>query len=258
MAPANVDAVGSSEPVPFFKDVGCGYATFEDEMEMSAGNWSFSDEFKVGMQFESKEHLKSAVKMWHINHHYNFKVVDSDTKSWAVKCTNTRNRNCKWRLRACYKKHAACFQITKYVGPHTCLDEVTGQDHGQLDSGSLAKAIMLKVQETPDIKVKSLQADILKDFNYKVHIKRIREAKRKAIEQVYGKWDESYAELPHLLNAIQEANPGTKFEWRTVESDTPGHVFLDKFFWAFGPSIEAFPHCRYIMYDLSSDVCCIV
>ena len=92
-----------------------------------------------------------------------------------------------------------------------------------------------------------MQADILKDFNYKVHIKRIREAKRKAIEQVYGKWDESYAELPHLLNAIQEANPGTKFEWRTVESDTPGHVFLNKFFWAFGPVLKRF-HIAGILY----------
>src|SRR6516162_4116735 len=108
-------------------------------MELSAGNWSFSDEFKVGIQFESKEHLKSVVKMWHINNHYNFRVVDSDKTSWAVECTNIRNRDCKWRLRACYKKHACCFQITKYVGLHTCLDEVTGQDHRQLDSASLSK-----------------------------------------------------------------------------------------------------------------------
>ena len=110
------------------------------------------------------------------------------------------------------------------------MDEVTGQDHKQLDSISLSKAIILKVRESPDIFVKSLQADILKDFRYKVHIRRIREVKRKAIEQVYGKWEESYAELPHLLNAIQEANLGIKFEWRTVESNTPGHMFLDKFF----------------------------
>jgi len=74
------------------------------------------------------------------------------------------------------------------------------------------KAIILKVRETLDITVKSLQVDILKEFGYKVHIKRIRETKRKVIEQVYGKWKESYAELSHLLNAIQEANRGTKFE----------------------------------------------
>ena len=127
------------------------------------------------------------MKTWHINHNYNFRVVDSDTKSWAVKCTNLRNRDCKWRLRAYYKKHVGCFQITKYVGPHTYLDEVIGQDYKQLDSISLPKAIILKVRESPDISMKSLQVDILKDFRYKVHIRRIREAKRKAIEQVYGK-----------------------------------------------------------------------
>ena len=93
--------------------------------------------------------------MWHINHNYNFRVVDSDTKSWAVKCTNIRNRDCKWRLRACYKKHASCFQITKYVGLYTCLDEVMGQNHKQLDSVSLSKAIILKVWESPDIFVRS-------------------------------------------------------------------------------------------------------
>ena len=35
-----------------------------------------------------------------------------------------------------------------------------------------------------------------------------------------------------------------------VESDMPGHVFFDKFFWAFGPSIEAFPHFRYVLNEL--------
>ena len=156
--------------------------------------------------------------MWHINNHYNFKVVDSDTESQATKYTNIHSRGCKWRLRACYKNHVGCFQITKYVGLYTCLDEVTRQDHQQLDSVSIFKVIILKVRGSLDITKKSLQTNILKQFGYKVHIKRVWKAKRKAIEHVYGRWEESYAELLHLLKAIQEANPGTKFEWRTVES----------------------------------------
>ena len=48
-------------------------------------------------------------------------------------------------------------------------------------------------------------------------------------------------------NAITEANPGTKVEWQTQDSNTAGHVFLDKLFWAFGPCIEAFQYCRYVL-----------
>ena len=82
------------------------------------------------------------------------------------------------------------------------MDEVTGQDHRQLDSISMSKAIILKVWESPDFTVKSLQMDILKEFGYEVHVKRIWEANWKAIEHVYGRWEESYAELLHLLNVI--------------------------------------------------------
>mgnify|MGYP004685511861 CR=1 FL=1 len=96
IAPTDVDAIGSSVPVPFFNaEVGSTYAAYDDEQEMSAGNWSFSDEFKVGMRFETKDHLIQAVKMWYISNHYYFKVVDSSLRSWIVKCTDTHNRGCK-------------------------------------------------------------------------------------------------------------------------------------------------------------------
>ena len=105
----------------------------------------------------------------------------------------------------------------------------------------------MEIRNYLDVRAKDLQLTILKEFGYNVHIKRIQETKQKVIEQVYGSWEDSYAELPHLLNAIGEVNPVTKVEWRIVASDIVGLVFLDKFFWAFSPCIEVFQYCRYLL-----------
>ena len=138
------------------------------------------------MQFESKDHLIQVVKMWYISNHCNFKEVDSDPRSWTIKCVNIHNKGCKWRPRGSYKKHGRWFHFTKYEGSHTCLDEITRQDHSQLDSTSLFKTIILEIRNSLNVRAKDLQMNILKEFGYNVHMKRIREAKKKAIEQVYG------------------------------------------------------------------------
>ena len=66
---------------------GSGYITFEENEHLAVDNWSFSDEFKKGMKFSMKRDLIYAVKMHHIMHHYNFCVIDLDTKKWAAYCS---------------------------------------------------------------------------------------------------------------------------------------------------------------------------
>lgn len=55
---------------------------------------------------------------------------------------------------------------------------------------------------------------------------------------IYEDRDTSYAKLPKYLKAVQNSNPGTVYD----VIHTRG-VFDDAF-WACGPSIEGFVHCR--------------
>lgn len=57
-------------------------------------------------------------------------------------------------------------------------------------------------------------------------------------------WDEYYKLLPKLMTALKDSNPTTKVEWNFVHNPVGGYAFFQRVFWAFGPSIEGFKHCR--------------
>uniref|UniRef100_A0A2N9F9I0 CCHC-type domain-containing protein n=1 Tax=Fagus sylvatica TaxID=28930 RepID=A0A2N9F9I0_FAGSY len=70
------------------------------------------------------------------------------------------------------------------------------------------------------------------------------DAKQKAIANIYGDWGESYQLLPKFMKALIDSNPGTKVEWETYWSADVGSAIFESVFWAFGPSIQGFVHCR--------------
>ncbi|XP_058775069.1 uncharacterized protein LOC131649320 [Vicia villosa] len=78
-------------------------------------------------------------------------------------------------------------------------------------------------------------------------------AKTKAIEQVYGNWEESYKELPRYLNALYTYAPGTIYEMETLPAYAPngtlvsGNGIFRRLFWAFQPCIKGFSFCKPII-----------
>ena len=70
------------------------------------------------------------------------------------------------------------------------------------------------------------------------------EAKEKAIGRAFGDWDKSYQLLPKWLKALTDSNLGSRVIWRTMPANMPSCAIFDRVFWAFGPSIDSFQHCR--------------
>ena len=49
------------------------------------------------------------------------------------------------------------------------------------------------------------------------------------------------------MKALIDSNPGTKVEWETYWSADTGSAIFESVFWAFGPSIQGFVHCRLVI-----------
>ena len=82
-------------------------------------------------------------------------------------------------------------------------------------------------------------------FGYDVHYMRVWEARRKAVEKMFGDWDESYHILSKWLNILQLANLGMKVVRKTSTfAYAHGNVCFMRVFWAFGACIEGFKSCR--------------
>ena len=74
-------------------------------------------------------------------------------------------------------------------------------------------------------------------FGYEVTRRRVWDGKIRAIQSVYGDWDNSYSMLPHLLNVIEVQNPGTRVVWNTMPSNIDGQVIFGRVFWAFAHAL---------------------
>ena len=68
---------------------------------------------------------------------------------------------------------------------------------------------------------------------------------KRAVEKVYGTWEDSVTRMPAYMGALQKWNPGTVVEWYhcTNQVDT-NHYTIGWVFWAFKPSIDAYQYCR--------------
>uniref|UniRef100_A0A2N9ICB4 SWIM-type domain-containing protein n=1 Tax=Fagus sylvatica TaxID=28930 RepID=A0A2N9ICB4_FAGSY len=81
-------------------------------------------------------------------------------------------------------------------------------------------------------------------FGHKISYYKVWDAKQKAIANIFGDWGESYQLLPKFMKALIDSNPGTQVEWKTYWSEDAGCAIFESVFWAFGPSIQGFMHCR--------------
>nr|XP_017233016.1 PREDICTED: uncharacterized protein LOC108207061 [Daucus carota subsp. sativus] len=202
-------------------------------------------ELKEGRLFSTKEDLMHVVKQYHIQNHLEIGVIRSDPSSWYVAC-KYRNDGCIWKLKARKRTSHGKFQIMESVGPHTCLSTTITRDHPNLTASEIAGVIKSQIVADPTIKEKVLLATAKDKFGYEPGRKKIRNAKKIALEDIHGSWEGSYEDLPHLMETLQSFNVGTKVEWCFKEDDAEHleEVTFRRLFWAFKPCIDGFEYCR--------------
>ncbi|XP_016178188.1 uncharacterized protein LOC107620565 [Arachis ipaensis] len=99
------------------------------------------------------------------------------------------------------------------------------------------------------VTVKVLQQATEADYGFRPSYRKVWMAKQKAVAEIYGDWEESYAELPHWMLGIQATMPGTITVLKTSPVRIGGGVdesteYFHRLFWTFPPCIEAFRHCK--------------
>ncbi|KAH1220998.1 hypothetical protein GmHk_12G034504 [Glycine max] len=201
-------------------------------------SFNVGQELYVGMNFDSKDVVKNAVKQYVMKVHQSFKVVESKWDKYVVCCLNKNAyRPCPFYMRAILSKKTYSWKVTQWGGPHTCLNMTMTQDHEKLDSDLIATRVVERINS---------------QFAYKVLYKKAWLAKQKAIAIEYGDWDESYAKLSSWLTHMQNHSPGSYFQilhddfivGNTVSHE---HRQFHRVFWTFGQCKEAFKYCKPII-----------
>ncbi|KAH1212818.1 hypothetical protein GmHk_14G040912 [Glycine max] len=128
-----------------YNNINWSYPDEEDicGLEMPS-TFNVGQELYVGMEFDSKDVVKNAVKQYVMKVHQSFKVVESKSNKYVVCCLNKNAEcPCPFYMRAILSKKTDTWKVTQRGGPHTCLNMTMTQDHEKLDSDLIATCVVV-------------------------------------------------------------------------------------------------------------------
>ncbi|KAL4369270.1 hypothetical protein GQ457_05G030160 [Hibiscus cannabinus] len=210
-------------------------------------------ELWIGMQFETIDQAKSAIKLYNIRKSVHSKVTRSTSEKYVCECTQRKEQGCNWKVRVSKKKRKQnIWELSVYNGPHTCCAVGHRQDHPNLDSTIISQTVQPIVQASPKVTVSTLMAHVKSVYQYEPEYKKTWRAKDKALKKLHGDWDASYNELPGWINIMQKYNPGTIAVLETKPYYKNDRVVADvrqfhRLFWTFPQCIHAFKNCKPII-----------
>ncbi|KAF7826539.1 uncharacterized protein G2W53_017703 [Senna tora] len=140
------------------------------------------------------------------------------------------------------------WEITRYRGPHACVNPALTQVHNKLNSDLIAHLIVNLVTEAPQTPVKSIIMTMNNEFGYNISYKKAWRAKHKVIALAFGNWESSYAMLPRWMAVMKRFMPGTVVEWEKDDHPEDENLALfRRVFWAYQQSIQGFEHVKPIV-----------
>ncbi|XP_072058076.1 uncharacterized protein [Arachis hypogaea] len=173
-------------------------------------------EFQVGQSFHSKEEVVLTVKDYSIRRGVEYRVMESDHFKYHGRC-NEFGKGCTWMIRISLRARKGTWEVRRYNGPHTCLATSISSDHRQLDYHVICAKIFSLVRANAAVSIKVLQEATEGTYGFKPSYRKMWLVKQKAVAQIYGDWEESYAELPRWIldryNGIKAALENPNSGW---------------------------------------------
>ncbi|XP_015931825.1 uncharacterized protein LOC107458127 [Arachis duranensis] len=232
----NLEAIGQHQNVE---------ATFDWQ---GMHDWTGLTEFQIGQSFQSKEEAVLSVKDYSIRRGVEYRVMESDNLKYQGRCKEFGN-GCTWLIRIVMRKRKSTWEVRRYNGPHTCMATSISSDHKKLDYHVIYVIIFPLVRADASVSIKVLQEATEATYGFKPSYRKVWLAKQKAVAQIYGDWEESYADLSRWILGVTFTMNGSVALLKTspvrvgdqVDED---RVYFHRMFWTFPPCIEAFRHCK--------------
>ncbi|XP_020986016.1 uncharacterized protein LOC107481570 [Arachis duranensis] len=152
-----------------------------------------------------------------------YRVIESDHLKYHGKCKEF-GKGCTWLIRVALRARKGTWEVRKYNCPHTCLATSISSDHRQLDYHVICARILPLVRTDAAVTVKVLQQATEADYGFRPSYRKVWLAKQKAVAQIYGDWEESYAELPSWMLGVQSTMAGAVTVLKTSPIRVGGEV----------------------------------
>ncbi|XP_057719239.1 uncharacterized protein LOC130933633 [Arachis stenosperma] len=252
-APQGPSSSGSHQQPPQFPTLNLEAVSQQlDEVHIFGGQGLHEDntsgKFQIGQSFQTKEEAVMSVKDYSIHRGVQYQVMESDHLKYVGRCKEFGN-GCTWTIRMALRQRKGNREVRRYNGAHTYLATSISSDHRQLDYHIICARIYPLVRADAAVTIKVLQEATESTYGFRPSYRKVWKAKQKAVAQIYGNWEESYAELLRWILGMQATMDGTVALLKTSPVRVSDEVdesteYFHRLFWTFSPCIEAFKHCK--------------
>ncbi|XP_016173301.1 uncharacterized protein LOC107615781 [Arachis ipaensis] len=190
----------------------------------------YSTDFQIGQSIQNKDEAVLSVNDYSIRRGVEYRVLESDHLKYYEKCKEF-GKGCSWLIRISLRARKGTWEVRRYNGPHTCLATSIFSDHRQLDYHVICVRIFPLVRADAAVTVMVLQQATEADYGFRPSYRKVWMEKQKAVAQIYGDWEELYAELPRWMLGVQSTMAGTV----TVLKTSPVRL---------GDQVDESTHCK--------------
>ena len=170
-------------------------------------HWGFDAEtLLLGQRFPSKEAVQQAIAQYALSISRMYRVHRSNPGYYAVKCVV---EGCLDKVSAHRAKIFGSVFAVKAVTDHTCELSEPLRQYRNVTSAYVANLIKHLVVADVSVPPKLLMSEVANQVGYPVSYGKVRRAKQKVIESVYGTYEEAYNLVPRLFHQFAESNSGT-------------------------------------------------
>ncbi|XP_025617212.1 uncharacterized protein [Arachis hypogaea] len=207
-----------------------------------------SGKFQIGQSFQTKEEVVMSVKDYSIRRGVQYRVMESHHLKYVRRCKEFEN-GYTWMIRMAFRQRKSKWEVRRYNGAHTFLTTSISSDHRQLNYHVICARIYQFVRADAAVSIKVLQEATESTYGFRHSYRKVWKAKKKAVAQIYGDWEESYTELPRWILRMQATMDETVTLLKTSPVRVGGEVdesteYFHRLFWTFPLCVEAFKYCK--------------
>ncbi|CAI9106363.1 OLC1v1005501C1 [Oldenlandia corymbosa var. corymbosa] len=191
-----------------------------DGITMWDGNWHT---IRYGVHFANKKEVQTAVGEWTLRQGRACQVKYSRPYTWAAECETKglkypeellHGTTCLWKCRATLQKDTNTWRMVVWIESHNCLGATTRNEGRNLTSTMIARLITANVRKDPGYSVAQIQVEVNKTYRVTPNYKKEWHGRRKALESLYGTWENNFQQLPSFQEALLKANPDTRMQFK--------------------------------------------
>jgi len=126
------------------------------------------------------------------------------------------------------------------VVEHICQLDGVLTKHRNLTASLIGSVMFNEIIEKRDFECSYIVRAMQRQFKYKINYLKAWRAKQLAMEMRFDTFEASYCNLPHVLEVIQQNNPGTYTAFKESEPDANNITQFHRAFFSLGTCIESF------------------